>query len=356
MSRRPLNLAGKKNRFRTLTIENLEVRQLLSASQAAGGLGQAQVGVFDPGTVPPIAYDANTHKLTFTGGSSADVASVTLDSRGTATINDDQIVASITTGGQTTTLRVNRIANLNTMAAAVTDIVFNGYGGNDSFTNKTAINCEAHGGDGDDTLIGGYAFNYLYGDAGNDTLTGGDAGNDIDGGIGNDIITGGALNDYIYGRDGDDTIDARNGNNFVDGGAGKDSITCGIGNDSIVGGDGDDGISAGAGNDLVYGGNGSDSIAGGDGNDSLYGEAGDDIIDGGKGVDVIHGGLGNDSLYGQKGNFWGRTARDTYDGEGDAVYGDDGDDILYVGIYDYADGGAGQNFINVAVHVRGMHG
>ena len=105
-------------------------------------------------------------------------ASVTVDTKGTGTINDDQIVASITTGGQdhdaaqSIALRMS-----NTMAAAVTDIVFNGYGGNDTFTNKTAINCEAHGGDGDDTLIGGYGFNYLYGDAGNDTLTGGDFGN-----------------------------------------------------------------------------------------------------------------------------------------------------------------------------------
>ena len=98
------------------------------------------------------------------------MATVTVDTKGTGTINDDQIVATITTGGKTTQLAVNRIANLNTMTAAVTDIVFNGYAGNDSFTNKTAINCEAHGGDGDDKLIGGYGYNYLYGDAGNDNL------------------------------------------------------------------------------------------------------------------------------------------------------------------------------------------
>jgi Ca2+-binding RTX toxin-like protein len=288
--------------------------------------------------------------LTLNGSSGADVASVTVDTKGTGTINDDQIVASITIAGKTTTMAVNRIANLNTMAAAVTDIVFNGYAGNDTFTNKTAINCEAHGGDGDDTLIGGYAFNYLYGDNGNDTLKGGDAGNSIDGGIGSDNITGGALNDIIFGRDGDDVIDAGNGNNTVDGGAGNDVITCGTGSDSIVGGDGGDIINAGAGNDLVYGGNGIDLISGGDGNDTLYGEAGDDTIDGGKGADVIRGGAGNDTLYGQKGNFWGRTAKQNYDGEGDMVYGDDGDDILNVGINDYADGGVGQNIINIAVH------
>ena len=34
------------------------------------------------------------------------------------------------------------------------------------------------------------------------------------------------------------------------------------------------------------------------------------------------------------------------------VYGDDGDDILYVGVNDYADGGIGQNFINIAETVR----
>ncbi len=352
MSRRPLNLAGKKNRFRTLTIENLEVRQLLSATNAAGGTGQVQVGTLSPPTVPPITFDPNTHKLVFTGDAGANVASVTVDTKGTGTIVDDQIVATITTGKQTTTLRVNRIANVATLAPNVTDIVFNGYGGNDTFTNKTAINCEAHGGDGDDTLIGGYGFNYLYGDAGNDTLTGGDFGNDIDGGLGNDTIKGGAMADYIFGRDGDDIIDAGNGNNYVDGGVGNDTIKCGVGDDSIVGGDGNDSIDAGAGNDLVYGGNGDDFIFGNAGNDTLYGEAGNDTIDGGVGADIIRGGAGNDTLYGQKGNFWGRSARDGYSGEGDMVYGDDGDDILYVGVNDYADGGIGQNFINIAETVR----
>ena len=46
MSRRPLNLAGKKNRFRTLTIENLEVRQLLSAN--AGSIGSGAGGDLEP--------------------------------------------------------------------------------------------------------------------------------------------------------------------------------------------------------------------------------------------------------------------------------------------------------------------
>lgn len=355
MSRRPLNLAGKKNRFRTLTIENLEVRQLLSATQVAGSVGQAQVGTLGPAQQSPIVYDANTHTLTINGSSSADVAMVTVDTKGTGTINDDQIVATITTAGKTTTLAVNRIANLNTMAAAVTDILFNGYGGNDSFTNKTAINCEAHGGDGDDKLIGGYGYNYLYGDAGNDTLTGSDFGNHIEGGAGNDTITGGAMADIIFGGDGDDTIDAGNGNNYVDGGIGKDSIKCGIGDDSILGGDGDDTIDAGAGNDLVYGGNGNDYILGGAGNDTLYGEAGNDTIDGGVGADIVRGGAGNDTLYGQKGNFFGRDAKSNYFGEGDMVYGDDGDDILYVGINDYADGGVGNNITNIAVHTINHH-
>jgi Ca2+-binding RTX toxin-like protein len=355
MARRPLNLAGKKNRFRTLTIENLEVRQLLSANTISG-VGQAPVGKAGPDLPAPIVYDANSHKLTFTGDNGANVASVTVDTKGTGTIADDQIVASITIGTQTTTLRVNRVTNPTTLAAAVTDIVFNGYGGNDTFTNKTAINCEAHGGDGDDTLIGGYGYNYLYGDAGNDTLTGSDFGNRIEGGAGNDTITSGAMADTIFGGDGDDTIDAGNGNNYVDGGIGKDSIKCGIGDDSIVGGDGDDAIDAGAGNDLVYGGNGNDFILGNAGNDTLYGEAGNDTIDGGVGADIVRGGAGNDTLYGQKGNFYGRGADENYLGEGDKVYGDDGDDILYVGMNDYADGGAGNNITNVAVHTLHHHG
>ena len=71
MSRRPLNLAGKKNRFRTLTIENLEVRQLLSATQVAGSIGQVSAGTLSPAQQAPIVYDANTHTLTINGSSSA---------------------------------------------------------------------------------------------------------------------------------------------------------------------------------------------------------------------------------------------------------------------------------------------
>ena len=307
MSRRPLNLAGKKNRFRTLTIENLEVRQLLSATNAAGGTGQVQVGTLSPLHGAPDYVSIRTHTNSYSRAMQAPTSP-----RLQSTPKARERLSTIKSWRRLRPAhKPRRSASIELQMSprwrrTVTDIVFNGYGGNDTFTNKTAINCEAHGGDGDDTLIGGYGFNYLYGDAGNDTLTGGDFGNDIDGGLGNDTIKGGAMADYIFGRDGDDIIDAGNGNNYVDGGVGNDTIKCGVGDDSIVGGDGNDSIDAGAGNDLVYGGNGDDFIFGNAGNDTLYGEAGNDTIDGGVGADIIRGGAGNDTLYGQKGNFWGR--------------------------------------------------
>ena len=51
-------------------------------------------------------------------------------------------------------------------------IRFSGLDGNDTFTNNTPINCEAHGGDGNDFLSGGSdsAIDTYYGGAGSDTF------------------------------------------------------------------------------------------------------------------------------------------------------------------------------------------
>src|SRR5262245_49056514 len=48
------------------------------------------------------------------------------------------------------------------------DIVFNGLGGNDSFTNATYLRSQVNGGAGNDTLSGGYGTDRLEGGGGSD--------------------------------------------------------------------------------------------------------------------------------------------------------------------------------------------
>lgn len=73
------------------------------------------------------------------------------------------------------------------------------------------------------------------------------------GGDGNDLLVGGPLNDDLDGGKGDDTLNGLGGN---------DTLFGGDGNDKLYGGDGDD---------LLEGGRGQDTLWGGDGNDTLYG-------------------------------------------------------------------------------------
>lgn len=69
--------------------------------------------------------------------------------------------------------------------------------------------------------------------------------------------------------------------------------------------------------------------------DTINGNAGNDILLGGDGADVIDGGAGNDVI----GDFDGQTP----DLFADTLRGGDGDDTVYAGYLDNADGGAGAN-------------
>ncbi|AFY48823.1 regulatory P domain of subtilisin-like proprotein convertases [Nostoc sp. PCC 7524] len=156
---------------------------------------------------------------------------------------------------------------------------------------------KAFTGDGNDTIIGNSAANFLSGGRGDDILNG-DAGNDtIYGDNGNDSIDGGSGGDYIHGGNGDDTIL---------GGAGTftDLLYGDDGNDYIDGGAGDDqdanrgeGLKGGAGDDIILGGDGNDAVHGQDGNDILLGGTGNDLLTGGGGVNTLLGGTGNDLYY-----------------------------------------------------------
>ncbi|MPY59541.1 calcium-binding protein [Streptomyces spongiae] len=141
------------------------------------------------------------------------------------------------------------------------------------------------------------------------------------------------------------TIDDRSATAAIHGGSGDDVLK-GNGQTQYNGGDGDDRIDGGDGMG-ANGGNGDDTITGacayvchGDaGNDTLtgtgdqnamYGDDGSDIVHAGSDNDEVYGGKGNDTLYGEDGN--------------DTMYGNSGDDVLYGGKgTDTLSGGPGTN-------------
>jgi Ca2+-binding RTX toxin-like protein len=124
-------------------------------------------------------------------------------------------------------------------------------------------------------------------------------------------LTCGGLAVTIVGTPGDDVIDGT------------------AGNDVIAGLGGDDVIRGGAGEDVICGGHGNDNLAGQGDEDILFGEQGDDILDGGEGGccnvatntgdDVLSGGPGNDELH-----------TSDFPQAGNTLYGDEGEDRLFV--------------------------
>lgn len=214
--RRPLNRAHRPASH--LTVESLESRVVLAAS---------------------IGFDARLGIVSIVGTEAADVAAVSQQGQ--------SIVVSLT-GASSKTFR----------ASQVRAIDFKGLGGDDSFTNNTALRSTADGG------------------AGRDTLRGGSSVDDLRGGDDDDRLFGNPGNDLLYG------------------GSGNDSIDGGVGNDREYGDTGADVISGGKGDDLLYGGDDNDDLYGDDGTDQLYGDAGDDHLDGRAGRDKIYGGKGLD--------------------------------------------------------------
>ncbi|MEZ5715357.1 MAG: Hint domain-containing protein, partial [Paracoccaceae bacterium] len=249
--------------------------------------------------------------------------------------------------------------------------------------------------EGDDIVFGGDGNDTMFGYEGNDTVDGGAGDDVINtrtspgtgvpdtgypGYFAGDSDPANDL-DSVSGGDGNDTILTGDDDDFVDGGSGNDSIDAGFDDDTVLGGDGADTILANEGSDLVDGGlgddliygdgtdtltgplniddatdlaptNGLDTLSGGDGNDTIYGmddadlihgDAGDDWLDGGIDDDTVDGGLGNDTVLGGDGAdlLSGGEGADLVEGgagadtiavaEGDAAYGQDGDDLFLVG-------------------------
>lgn len=257
----------------------------------------------------------------------------------------------------------------------------------------SGIAAEAAGLDGNDTITGDVADDYLLGGSGLDELTGFDGNDNLDGGDGADKISGGKGQDTLVGGGGADTLDGGQGRNLLDGGDGLDFVkyegfrhsrtltvdgggwgirlagpfpdmdedrliavewltfldgnfsvaamtgaltasndrySAGSTHDTIDGLQGNDVLRSGAGFDLVFGAEGADNLLGEAGSDTLGGGASNDTLQGGAGDDYLLGGLGGDRLLG---------------GDGADVLYDNARLWAYAGDRDTVDGGTGDDVI-----------
>lgn len=182
----------------------------------------------------------------------------------------------------------------------------------DSATSRTVYTYDAHsevlqGGDGADTLYGGYGSDVLDGGPGADTIYGdyntgaaSSAAADQLKTMFNDVILGGDGADRIYGGEGKDWIDAGPGNDTAYQGSGGGHLEGGDGDDRLFGSSGNDEIWSQSGNDTIYlsDGGGNDTASGGDGNDAItatYRDSGTLTLSGDAGNDTINVGYGTAS-------------------------------------------------------------
>ena len=231
--------------------------------------------------------------------------------------------------------------NFSAAESTVTDIIFIGYAGDDTFTNFSGRASSMYGHLGNDTLIGGTGDDNLVGGPGNDVVQGNDGDDRIVGADGNDTLEGGDGNDRIFGTA---------GQNMIFGGSGGDTIYGSPDIDEIHGDGGTDKIFALGGDDTIYTGAGGieggsfdngDLAMGHGGNDTIFGESGLDILWGGDGNDIMVGGYGENRMHGQAGN-------DTLTGgaKNDHITGAAGDDTIEGGDgLDFLDAGNGTDTI-----------
>ena len=175
-------------------------------------------------------------------------------------------------------------------------MTINGYDGNDTITNETALPSTIKGGNGNDVLIGGSHFDVINGNDGNDSISGGDG------------------NDKLFGDGGLDSLSGNAGRDSLFGGAGNDRLGGNGGRDKLFGGEGDDRLFGGASGDWLFGEGGRDQVNGEGGDDRLYDDGfGTDTVSD-PGIDTLHGNAGDDQFF---------TAGDGFN---DQLFGDGGHD------------------------------
>jgi Ca2+-binding RTX toxin-like protein len=186
---------------------------------------------------------------------------------------------------------------------------------------------ELWGWDGNDTLIGCGAADWLVGGRGNDALNGRAGADRLYGGTGSDALNGGFGADRMLGGIGDDSYVVDSAGDRVEEGAGQgtDTVRSGLGHalaanveNLILTGTAAAGTGNGLANLLVgnaaanalLGGAGGDRLLGGDGNDRLSGGLGADSLNGGRGADRFTGGAGADVFVFAAGDSGRGAARD----------------------------------------------
>lgn len=241
-----------------------------------------------------------------------------------------------------------------------------------------AVQQRVSAGPGNDSLVGTFRTDVLFGGAGNDTINLGVAGqtggDDVAiGGAGNDLITAARGNVALYGNEGVDSLYGGSGDDLLMGGEDNDLLRGGLGNDLLRGGTGNDTLSGGGGRDSFEGGDGIDTLllndetisANGNGvavdmalgtirwsrDDGLELMSGIEVLVGSTGRDTLHGSAFAEEMRGQSGDDFidAREGNDTVIGSGgrDTLHGGDGDDVLngYLG-NDQIYGGAGNDTLD----------
>ena len=328
----------KSRKRRSMSVENLEGRRVFAAmfdGFQPTGVHEGHSNSFQSS----IVWDASSGILTLDGTLGDDTASV-------SQVNNLSRTFEANLNGTTRTIALGRMES-------ISEIVFEGHAGDDTFVNNTNIDSDANGGQGNDTLTGGTGTDNLKGGGGDDTLVGGGGVDYLHGSEGTDSLSGGDGDDYMYGDDGQDVMDGGEGDDRMYGGDDADSMTGGPGDDRvfgqsgadtlegedgddyIVGADGDDVINGGDGDDTIDGGDEEDTITGGAGNDDIDGGAGGDVIEGGSDADNINGGDGQDQIHGNGGDDYieGGNGDDNLYGDGgmDELRGNAGNDGLFGG-------------------------
>jgi len=271
------------------------------------------------------------------------------------------------------------------------------------------------GGSGDDTIDGGLESDILDAGAGNDIIIydPNDLPGSVKGGDGEDILDASMFDGYVEidlstqypdievvkGSQGSNNITGNTKNNLIMGGSGtslgvssnygsirtivKRLIAGELQDDAYIQSLADKSYAVGSvewvesvvqkleaipligfggqdGNDNLYGLEGNDTIFGYYGNDTLTGGVDDDVLIGGSDVNYLDGGEGNDILnntYGWSGMLVGGAGNDTLTGyDSDTLLGEDGDDILIGGWFDFVDGGGGNDLLYGAYSMETLLG
>jgi hypothetical protein len=291
-----------------LSMENLEPRQLMTATPVMGPLAQVNLNNSNPtGHLPPqkAAVVSQIANSKFSRNQVTNPLHVSIRQQGselriTGTSYDDFVEVSqpdqehvkVTVYKDQARKTVRSTKTFN--RSDVTSLVFDGQAGDDYLWNgqewplttyhleQHSLPTTAYGGTGNDHLEGSNVDDFLYGGPGDDTIYGNAGVDKIKGDAdplrpspstmpdGDDVLNGGSGTDTLWGEGGDDTLR---------GGLDSDWLFGNTGNDSLYGEDGNDRLFGQKGIDGLYGGNGFDYLTGGNGSDRFLYQDGDKIYD-----------------------------------------------------------------------------